>query len=133
MEADKLGDYNAALDQLSEGAYGRLRALCRERGWHLDLSVQTYLEGLGAGEMRLYFTGFDGDKTALFFWANLVGGGEILGWNLYLEEVTRSARDHLSEARDNLTQLAIAHSDIEETGDLDVDLFVALKTSLAAL
>jgi hypothetical protein len=84
-----------ALDKATQGKLTNVWKHCETKGWALDLSVVTYLDGLPDKDMKLYITGFGQDTTHLFTQSNLEGKARLLGWNLYMADKLASARGHV--------------------------------------
>lgn len=109
MRVSEIPNLRAALDDLLHGGLSQLQAMCDERGWDLHLLVQTEIEGLPNGQMKLAFHAFDGDKTALYVHVDLHGRDErILAWNIYLHECTSNARRHLESAQEAIQRVEMA-------------------------
>jgi len=93
-----------ALDEACQGKLTEVWHYCRDRGWDLDISTVTFLEGLPDKQMKLCVTGLGEGKTHLFIQADLEGKARVLGWNLYLTETLASAKGHIEEAGKKIDQ-----------------------------
>jgi hypothetical protein len=99
-------DLLQALDEACRGKLTEVWHYCRDRGWELDISTVTFLEGLPDKQMKLYCTGYGDGKTHLFIQADLEGKARVLGWNLYLTETLAKAKGHIGDARKKIDQAA---------------------------
>jgi hypothetical protein len=105
MKVEKIGTgLFRALDEATQGKLTEVWKHCQGKGWELDLSVVTYLDGLPDKDMKLYVTAVGDDTTHLFCQAPLEGAARKLGWNLYLADKLASARGHVRKAEGKIAQ-----------------------------
>ena len=96
-------DSLALLDRASDGVFSHVKAACQQTGAEAHLTVQTSLEGLPEGSMKLYIQVVSDGQTEDWAIANLRGTELLkLGWNLYLQDKTESARSYLKRADSKL-------------------------------
>ena len=86
------------LDNACGGVLGSLEAYCIANGCQASLTVQTHLEGLEKGQMKLFLQIVKDGETADYAVARMEGSAQIIGWNLYLHDIMESARNHLDRA-----------------------------------
>ena len=87
-----------ALDT-GNGTFRSLLTMHESYGYDIHLSVQTHLEGLPDGEMKLFIQIVEGTETKDFAIARLVGAeAQIIGWNIYLHDRLSSARVNIGRA-----------------------------------
>jgi len=91
-----------AFDQASNGNLGRFLEACAIYRFEADLSVQTHLDGLPEGDMRLLVSVFRSDQTVVFFTIPLEGSAQILGWNLVIDEAVKQAKKSVEKAQQHL-------------------------------
>jgi hypothetical protein len=105
MQVEKIGTgLFRALDEATQGKLTDVWLHCQAKGWGLDISVVTYLDGLADKDMKLYVTATGDDTTHLFCQAPLEGKARVLGWNLYLADKLASARGHVRKAERKIAQ-----------------------------
>ena len=94
VDAPTLQQLNSACG----GVFSVVLDHCEEVGLEAHLSVQTHLEGLEYGEMKLYIQLLGGHDMEDYAVARLEGRAKVIGWNLYLHDITSSARSKLNSA-----------------------------------
>ena len=138
--ADVADDLRQAFDTASGGTLRRLVTYCQAHGDDPHMMIQTPLDGLPDGTMKLLVQAFDvQDQTVLFFDCQLEGSAQILGWNLVLYETTTAARSFLASATkliDQVGPLEPAEGPskapmAQRTPEAMLELLQALKRSLA--
>lgn len=96
------------LDEATDGAVYAATFICKQNGWTPRAMVQTHLDGMPYGEMRLILYGID-PKTEIvkyFDTARLPEGeAQTTGWGLKLYELTNGVRRGLRETRAGLDQM----------------------------
>lgn len=88
----------AELDGACEGLFSNLKEHCAQHGYEAHLTVQTHLEGLPEGEMKLYIQIVGGMDTLDYAVATLGGNAKVIGWNLYLHDTMASAKASITRA-----------------------------------
>jgi hypothetical protein len=88
-----------------------LHAYCEANGYEAHVSIQTHIEGLEKGEMKMFLQIVANGETIDHAVARLVTSAQIIGWNLYLHDVMSSARSHLDSANAKID--AVEGKDIE--------------------
>jgi hypothetical protein len=86
------------LDDACGGTLQALLTLHESQGYEVHLSVQSHIEGLKDGEMKLYFQVISEGETKDFAIARLNGSAQIIGWNIYLHDRLSSAKVNLNRA-----------------------------------
>jgi len=98
----RLTDIDApTIEQLNSacgGVFNVIQDHCEATGLEAHLSVQTHLEGLKYGQMKLYIQLLGGSGAEDYAVALLEGSAKIIGWNLYLHDTVGSARANLNRA-----------------------------------
>jgi hypothetical protein len=95
----------AALDTACNGIFGHLQDFCTTHRYQAHLTIQTHLEGLQKGEMKLYIQVTDGNETKDFAIARLEGSAKIIGWDIYLHDRLDSAKSYLGRADEKIKML----------------------------
>jgi hypothetical protein len=95
----------ALLDRCTDGMMARLVERFQDR---VQLTVQTHHDGLPQGEMKLFIT-VDGEQERAV--ARLGGSLILLGWDIYLRDLTQSARVRCQRAQRALDQIAALGKD----------------------
>lgn len=104
----RLTDIDApTIEQLNSacgGVFNVIQDHCEATGLEAHLSVQTHLEGLEYGQMKLYIQLLGGSGTDLedYAVALLEGSAKVIGWNLYLHDTVGSARANLNRANSKI-------------------------------
>jgi hypothetical protein len=86
------------LDGASNGVLSALRA----RYPRVHLTVQTKLEGLPEGQMKLFIS-VEGETDYAI--ARLGGSALMVGWDIYLHDITQSVRQHVERIHETLDAL----------------------------
>jgi hypothetical protein len=86
------------LDSACEGVLTSLQDYCASHSCEADLSVLTHLEGLEEGEMKLFLVIVKDRETVDYAIARMEGSAQIIGWNIYLQDILESAKNHLDKA-----------------------------------
>lgn len=99
MQASKIPtDLFTGLDIASQGKLREIWQACDAKGWELDVSCVTYLNGLPDKDMKLYVTATNDGCTEFFASAPLEGEARRLGWNLYISEKMQDIREGVRRA-----------------------------------
>lgn len=86
------------LDESCQGVLRTLRDHCIEHGREALITVQTHIEGLEKGEMKLFFQIVGNGETIDYAVAKVYGSIQTIGWNIYLHNTLTSARSYLDRA-----------------------------------
>lgn len=86
------------LNSACGGVFSVVLNHCEEVGLEAHLSVQTHLEGLEYGEMKLFIQLMGEQDMKDYAVARLEGSAKVIGWNLYLHDITSSAKAKLRSA-----------------------------------
>jgi len=106
LDFDKV---HQSLDEATDGAVYACAHVCRENGWKPRGFVQTHLDGLPHGQMRLILYGIDPQSDAIKYFdtARLEGEAQTTGWNLKLYELTSGVRRGLRRIRAGLDEIEV--------------------------
>jgi len=97
------------LDLASDNLFTSLENYCLDNDCEVYLNVQTRLEGLEKGQMKLFVQIVDDGDTLDYAVINLrEGSAQLIGWNIYLDDVMESAKSHLASAHNNIRKAAEA-------------------------
>ena len=81
----------AARSTLDTGANGIFTALAHQYD-EVHLTIQTWMEGLPEGQVKLYITVLEGQQTLDYAVASLGGSARVIGLQIYVADKLASAR-----------------------------------------
>jgi len=92
------------LNDACDGLFDSVKDHCEAHGHEAHLSVQTHIEGLPHGEMKLHIQIVGADDTVDFATARMEGYAKIVGWDIYLTDTLASGKAHLNRANAKMAQ-----------------------------
>ena len=84
------------LDNACGGVFSLLKEYCLAHDYKAHLTIQTHLEGLENGQMKMYITVVKDGNVIDHAVGNMNAAAQIIGWNLYLHDILTSVRLGLS-------------------------------------
>lgn len=90
----------AVLDTASNGLFTRLCAF-----YSVHLTVQTHLDGLSEGVMKLYITILQKNGHTDSAVCTLGGGAKMIGWEIFVQDRLESARARVAKIKDAVQTL----------------------------
>ncbi len=103
----KLEILRELLDRATDGAIYAMTEVCDRAGWRPRAFIQTSLDGLPDGQMRLICYGVDEDteQVRYFETAAIEGEAQLAGWNMRVAQLLDGVRKGLKRAERGIQKL----------------------------
>jgi len=92
------------LDQSCDGTISALQGYCFSQRCEAHVSIQTHLEGLERGEMKMFLQIVREGDTVDYAIARMNAPAQTIGWNLYLADLLDSVRGRIDCANKAMAQ-----------------------------